>query len=101
VGVEAHSVSVTDASLILGELAKQRALIEVIAARVGVDPGSPDEFSDIDPSRVYEIPELVDLRGGSRQSYYLAINSGRLREVKRPGRKGVRGSDFINYLRTK
>jgi hypothetical protein len=95
VTTQTTEASAKDLDLILAELARQRSLIEVIAARIGVDPDRPDEYSDINPMMVYEIPELVALRGGSRQSYYLAINSGRLREVKRPGRKGVRGADFI------
>lgn len=78
-------------------------LLKHIAARQGVEapPALTEEFRDIEPGRLYSVAELAELRGGSRQSYYKAMDAKRLRETLSAGTRQVRGCDFIDFLRSK
>lgn len=89
----------SDASL----LVEIKQLLEHVLTRLGGDlpPSIESDFGDIDPAKLYEIAELVKLRGGTRQAYYKALNAKRLRETLTAGRRKVKGADFIAYLQSK
>lgn len=82
-------------------LAEIRDLLVFVCERVGVSPPPrvANDYADVEPLRLYTVRELVELRGGSRQSLYKAMTCGRLKETVSSGRRMVRGSDFIAFLR--
>ncbi|HYE89692.1 MAG TPA: hypothetical protein VEA38_01675 [Terriglobales bacterium] len=53
---------------------------------------------DIDPSRLYTIAEMVELRPSSKQALYNAVRSNRLRETETGGVMRIRGADYIAWL---
>lgn len=82
-------------------LAEIRDLLVFVCERVGVSPPPrvANDYADVEPLRLYTVRELVELRGGSRQSLYKAMTCGRLKETVSSGRRMVRGRDFIAFLR--
>jgi hypothetical protein len=83
---------------VLAELGQIKDIVLQLAAKAGIEPKPRGEYSDIIPSRLYTVRELVALRGGNPQNLYRAMKAGDLKETPTNGEKRVRGEDYVAYL---